>query len=62
MKLDEEMTFSEELNEPLQKLLTDRVYSVRRSTIVVIKKISKKLGIKWAEKKALQIFKQLFEN
>lgn len=44
------MTFSEDLNQPLKELLTDRIYAVRRATIVVVKKISKKLGVKWAEK------------
>lgn len=62
MKIEEEMAFSEKLNNPLKNLLTDRVYSVRRATIVVIKKISKKLGVKWAEKNALAHFKALFDN
>jgi len=62
LKIEEEMTFSEDLNSPLQTLLTDKVYSVRKAAIVVIKRISKKLGVKWSEKKALAMFKNLFEN
>ncbi len=61
-KIENESTFKKELIQPFRELLVDKIFSVRRAIIIVIKKISKKLGQRWAEKQGLNLFHELLDN